>query len=604
MQQHCRRFLLILLAQPARSEDYVQYVLQSQTNPPPGRALASAVMQHTVSTTAALGRYVWLFGGLDASLGALNDLWRLDLQTNIWTSQAPFGPEPIARRGASLVLSEQRTAYLFGGATAARVPLNDLFILHCGGGSGATPTWESITSNITGTMPVARTEHSATAAPLLDLGGEPPGMLLFGGHNSAGVALDDLHSLQFDTLTWRLLSPSGVTPQARKGHTTVLLLNSLLALYGGSNQEVPVFFSDVHILDIARSRWIQPVAVSTSNQPVGRDGHSMVAIDDTVYIFGGVNARGEKLSDLWSFNAYAAVSGQLRWTQPIAMSATPTARWGHIGLGSLGSMTVIGGSDVSDALLTDMHVMSTGCTGEVTMSASRGVFSDGDGKYRNNLDCRWKLAPTLPNSYVRVIITQLELLDSNDKLEIFDGDAITDTLLATYTGSSIPPSILSNGKEMLVRLTTDAAGENGDGFQAAYQAVCEVGFTWDTVRPRARRAPPARTRSSRARPSACRARSASTRRSPAPPRACSAPPTPRPRPSVPTSSKRARARRATTAGTTSAACAARARRAPAATSSPRASAGARPPTRPTRCPRLRTAASRTSAQAASTRGAT
>ena len=40
----------------------------------------------------------------------------------------------------------------------------------------------------------------------------------------------------------------------------------------------------------------------------------MVSIEDTVYIFGGVNARGEKLSDLWAFNAYAAVSGQLRWT--------------------------------------------------------------------------------------------------------------------------------------------------------------------------------------------------------------------------------------------------------------------------------------------------
>merc|ERR1719506_2967121 len=102
-------------------------------------------------------------------------------------------------------------------------------------------------------MPSARSEHSATGASLLARAGEPSGMLVFGG---------------------------------------------------------------VHLYDIARNTWIQPAPVSTSQRPGGRDGHVMAILGETAYVYGGVNAQGEKLSDLWSFNVYAAVSGYLRWTQP------------------------------------------------------------------------------------------------------------------------------------------------------------------------------------------------------------------------------------------------------------------------------------------------
>lgn len=476
-----KKLLLLLVAARASCESYVVYHPQAHTNPPPARALSCAVLQHTVAETAALGRFVWVFGGLDTSLGALNDLWRLDLQTNTWSEQTATGVAPVARRGASLVLSEQRTAYLFGGETNARAKLNDLFALRIGGGTGSAPAWEDISANVTGTPPAARTEHTASVINLLAAPSQPLGMLLFGGASAAGVALADLHSFDFATLRWSPLSPSGVVPQARKGHTASVLLNSLLAIFGGSNQDVPVFFADVHIYDVARNSWIQPAVSTPSPQPDGRDGHSMVAIEDTVYIFGGVNARGEKLADLWAFNAYAAVSGQLRWTQPTPMSAAPTPRWGHIALASLGAMTVLGGTGAGDALLTDAWLMSAGCSGELALSAARGVFSDGDGPYRNGLDCRWTITPALPHTNVRVTLTALGLVDNHDRVEIYDGDALTAPLLASYTGSSIPPAITGTGSSLLVRLTTDAAGDNGEGFQAAYQAVCSAGYTWDTV---------------------------------------------------------------------------------------------------------------------------
>ena len=228
---------LLSITAPAAAETYVQYSLQTHTNLPPSRALASAVLQHTVAETAALGRYAWLFGGLDATLGALNDLWRLNVQTGAWQEMLATGSSvPVARRGASLVLPEMSSAYLFGGEMATRQRLNDLFLLHLGPTASAGPVWEDISTNVTGTVPSKRTEHTATVSPLLSQPSSPLGMLVFGGLDASGSSLGDLYELEFGTLTWRTLSPIGISPQARKGHAACLLLNSLLVVSMGSDQ--------------------------------------------------------------------------------------------------------------------------------------------------------------------------------------------------------------------------------------------------------------------------------------------------------------------------------------------------------------------------------
>ena len=97
------RLSLLLTALPyASTESYVVYNPVTHTSAPPPRALGSAVLQHTVSNTAALGRYIWYFGGLNAALNPLNDLWRLDLQTNAWAEKTAPGNPPSAWRGSTL----------------------------------------------------------------------------------------------------------------------------------------------------------------------------------------------------------------------------------------------------------------------------------------------------------------------------------------------------------------------------------------------------------------------------------------------------------------------------------------------------------------------
>ena len=228
--------LLSVIDDAYGSEYYVSFHQQSYSTKPMPRALSVAVLQHTVADTSALGRYLWVFGGLSSSMGTLDDLWMLNMQSSQWSPATATGSVPSARRGATMVLSQQRFAFLFGGETSSRQRLSDMFVLNLGT-VGANPEWVSINYNASSSAtPAARSEHTFAAATLLQLPHTPSGMILFGGADQAGKALADLHAFEFGTLQWHALSPAGTSPQKRKGHAASVLLNSLMVVMGGSDQ--------------------------------------------------------------------------------------------------------------------------------------------------------------------------------------------------------------------------------------------------------------------------------------------------------------------------------------------------------------------------------
>ena len=105
MKTHIAFIIAASLPTIAANEQYVVFTEQDTSNDPPSRALAASVLQHSLgSETSSLGRYAWLFGGLDASMVARNDLWSLNVQTGAWSSRPADGDAPAARYGASMVL--------------------------------------------------------------------------------------------------------------------------------------------------------------------------------------------------------------------------------------------------------------------------------------------------------------------------------------------------------------------------------------------------------------------------------------------------------------------------------------------------------------------
>ena len=76
---HTTTSLLLCVACALADESYVTFQEMSFSTFPEARALSVGVIQSTVAETAMLGRYAWIFGGLDNALSAIGDLWRYDM---------------------------------------------------------------------------------------------------------------------------------------------------------------------------------------------------------------------------------------------------------------------------------------------------------------------------------------------------------------------------------------------------------------------------------------------------------------------------------------------------------------------------------------------
>ncbi|KAG8543384.1 hypothetical protein GDO81_024805 [Engystomops pustulosus] len=82
------------------------------------------------------------------------------------------------------------------------------------------------------------------------------------------------------------------------------------------------------------------------------------------------------------------------------------------------------------------------CKGQRTVLRTfPGFVSDGPGNYSVNGNCEWLIEA--PNSNYRVLLRFL-FMDTEctyDYLFVYDGDSYSDRLLASLSGSSLPPTL-------------------------------------------------------------------------------------------------------------------------------------------------------------------
>lgn len=126
-----------------------------------------------------------------------------------WSALAASGTPPLGRFLASLIYDPIRDRLLL----FAGWGMNDVWALTLSG----TPTWQQVAT--TGSPPPWRGGHSAIYDPIRDR------MIVFGGYASAqpsGVAYDaDTWALSLQSNTWSTLTPSGAPPPAREGHGAI-----------------------------------------------------------------------------------------------------------------------------------------------------------------------------------------------------------------------------------------------------------------------------------------------------------------------------------------------------------------------------------------------
>jgi hypothetical protein len=190
-----------------RTHEWVQ-LAPAGAAPPPRAFAAGVAVPHR--------QLMLVFGGAtypkdNSSVAAFDDLWAYDVQRNEWSQKRPENPGPSGRVYPSMWQMGDRT-YVFGGVDASFRALNDLWAFDL-----ATNRWTQLIPNGASGSPPARFE--AYAGPDAVLGT----LTVYGGLAGADAGFaprGDTWQFNVFTSTWRDVTPpaaSNITPARNVG---------------------------------------------------------------------------------------------------------------------------------------------------------------------------------------------------------------------------------------------------------------------------------------------------------------------------------------------------------------------------------------------------
>jgi len=260
---------------------------------------------------------LWMLNGWfvhDNKSYFLNDVHVFDPLKRTWSKEETVGEAPAARAYAAVAIYRDKLV-MFGGCngTLASHFRNDLWALDL-----EYRTWSRIHVGADQVLPAGRAQHA-----MVHYGGT---LYVFGGNNKrAGKRhlLCDLYAFDLAKSKWILLNDghgggeagsNGEAPSKRSGHSMVLQ-NGGLFVFGGGGLEggADGFYDSLWVFDTAARNWSlltqeDERGLVGSKRPCARAGHTMVAVGNDVYMFGGLCPAGggqgasvRPLGDLASF---------------------------------------------------------------------------------------------------------------------------------------------------------------------------------------------------------------------------------------------------------------------------------------------------------------
>lgn len=291
-------------------------------------------------TLVAWGDLLYVFGG-DNGKRMLNDLLRFDVKENSWGRVVTTGSPPAPRYHHSAVVFAT-SMFVFGGYTGDIYSnsnlrnKNDLFEYRF-----HTGQW--IEWKVTGCTPVARSAHGAVVyknsmwifagydgnarlndmwniglsdptpswTEVVQIGKKPPtccnfpvavakdSMFVFSGQSGAKIT-NDLFQFHFVEKKWtritteHLLKGTSPPPSRRYGHTMVAHDTHLYVFGGAADSNLP---NDLYWYDLENETW--DVVQTTGEIPSGRLFHHGDVIENKMYIFGGTIDNNVRSGELY-----------------------------------------------------------------------------------------------------------------------------------------------------------------------------------------------------------------------------------------------------------------------------------------------------------------
>lgn len=147
-----------------------------------------------------------------------------------------------------------------------------------------------------------------------------------------------------------------------------------------------------------------------------------------------------------------------------------------------------GGSNFSEGQGAIVGIQPTGnypyyCNSTDTLRIMRGTIEDGSGPtapYLGNTYCSWLIMPEDSITNIKLTFHRFDLNTNGDYLTIYGGTDSSSPVIASYTGSSIPPVLNYNGGALLIKFTT-LTGNSGGGWFASFEATKAIYCTGITT---------------------------------------------------------------------------------------------------------------------------
>lgn len=158
----------------------------------------------TCHSMASVGSKFYVFGGGLSGPDPVPDtaIHVFNAEDNSWSQPDISGSPPCSRHGHVSVAVET-DIYIHGGMAGTNI-YDDLYRFNT-----VNHTWSKLQP--TGDIPSSRTAHAAACVDTK--------IFIHGGMSSVGTALDDVYSLDTETLGWTRISIDGPSPAPRLDHT-------------------------------------------------------------------------------------------------------------------------------------------------------------------------------------------------------------------------------------------------------------------------------------------------------------------------------------------------------------------------------------------------
>jgi len=125
------------------------------------------------------------------------------------------------------------------------------------------------------------------------------------------------------------------------------------------------------------------------------------------------------------------------------------------------------------------------CYGEKQLTSQTGSLDDGSGRIKNylpNTGCIWLINPQNEEDSIINITLKFDLFETNpsDVVNIYDGATTADPLIGSFSGSTIPPQIVTNGNKLLITFNT-VNGSSAPGWFATYTTTSPTWCSGTTI---------------------------------------------------------------------------------------------------------------------------